>query len=865
MRGPNIWSAEHCKLIVLKTEFKDIGTSEIKSLCDQLGKFIPSINEQLESILKDRDEGKRHHGFAKILALLTLKLQQPDKEELSYYNTNELNESIYAIAEYEDEELASKAAETAASIINSCLSGEWNEPFEESYENAKKRYTRNAEGPTTNEILKAAQKRDIPITKVAEGRYSLLGYGKYRKRLEASIGNDTARIGIDIAGNKHLTKQLFKEAQLPVPDGVVVYDGEDLEEAIDRLDFPLVVKPHNGHHGRYVTTNICDKESLLQAFNLAKQYSPKVIVEKFISGNDYRFLVINYKVVAAALRSPALVVGDGHSTIHELIEKVNADPLRANGHKGVLTKIEVDEDTTKILTRQNLNLDSVLENGFVLNLKDTANLSTGGTATDVTDEIHPDNIVFAERAARVVGLDICGLDIIAPEVKTPFIENGASIIEVNAAPGLRMHFSPSKGTPRNVGKAIIDMMFPDSKDGRIPIVAVTGTNGKTTTTRLVAHIAQANGYNTGFTTTEGIYINNTQVAKGDCSGPKSSKVILQDPSVDMAVLECARGGILRSGLAFDKCDVGIVTNVASDHLGLKDICTIEDMARVKQVVPLAVKKDGYAILNACDKLVVKMGQSVSSKVGLFSIDPDNARFEEHCSNNGIGATKDHDDNVIIRDGQKIIHVENVKNIHITMNGMADFMTENVLAAVLAAYSLKIPVESIRKGLTTFYPNEKQAPGRLTTIDFENCKVMVDYAHNPHGLEAFAKLMSKINAYKVGIITAVGDRRDQDIISVGKLVAAIYDELIIRIDEDTRGRDPEEIIQLLRQGITEVDPAIKYHIIPDMKEAVHYAISNAKAESYIVVSADHAEKAIKIVKEVKGELSTSNKTVRSQNT
>ena len=852
MRGPNIWSNKHQQLIVLKLALDQTKEINIEFIYEELIQLFPGH----KNIFKEIKSSKSSEQFliAKLLALTGLLLQANSAPQLDYFNVNVLNKiSFYSVFEYLDEEHGKTAATILVAILKNLIAGR---PYLSLAIDLKKLadiYLSNKDGPSTREIIDAAIKKNIPVKRIAEGRYTLLGQGKYQKKIEASISENTGMIAVRVAGNKDLTKQLLSDAMIAVPAGIVVYNEDELEEVIKKLGFPLVTKPINGHQGKCITTNIKDYKSLFEGFKVAKEYSRSVIVEKFITGNDYRFLMINCKLVAAAQRSPASVTGDGHSTIFELIEKVNRDPLRGEGHASVLTKIVVDDITESILAKKQLNLNSVLEAGKKLDLKDTANLSTGGTAADVTADVHPDNVSFAERAARIIGLDICGIDIMATDVKKPFSETGGVVLEVNAAPGLRMHVAPSAGTPRKVGKKIIEMMFPFTPDGRIPIVAVTGTNGKTTTTRLMAHIAKEQGFCVGFTATEGIYLDGKQIVSGDCTGPRSAAVILHDPWVDFAVLETARGGIIRSGLAFDQCDIGIVTNVANDHLGLNDIYTVEDMARVKKVVPLSVKKEGYAILNASNDLVYQMAEGLTCNIGLFSLDPENIHIQKHCKKGGIAVVKNKEGDIIIRDGNNEIVVENVENIPITMKGNAGFMTENVMPVVLASYVLKFPLEKIKKGLQSFYPSEEQTPGRLNIIDISNVHVMVDYAHNSHGIKAFSELMKKIDEYKTGIITGVGDRRDEDIAEVGKLSAEIYDEVIIRIDEDTRGRQPEEIVSLIKKGINSVNPELPVKVIPDTKKAILHALHESKPGSYIVVNADYAHKTLQIVKDIKNEL------------
>jgi cyanophycin synthetase len=853
MRGPNMWSDKHHKLIVIKLNNLQTNENLTNNLCHRIVNIFPPLHNVVKEIEKKSCDAPGQMTLAQLLAVTGLELQALTTPRLSYHNAHLLGEdSYYAVFEYHDEEHGIKAAEVASSILRSVINDESYDHLAEDLKRLKDICRYHSQGPSTAEIVNEAVSRNIPVKEVAGGRFISIGQGKYQKRIQASISDDTSLIAVNIAGDKNLTKEILAEAMLPVPKGIVVTREDELERAIERIGFPLVTKPLDGHQGKCITTHITKYSTLKQGFNVAKTYPRRVIVEQHITGDDYRFLVINYKLVAAAKRLPASVTGNGVSTIAELIDMVNKDPRRGKGHNSVLTRIEVDEATEKLLAYHRRTVDTVLPKGEIQVLKDTANLSTGGTAIDVTDEVHPDNIAFAERAARIIGLDICGLDIMATDVSTPFTENGGAIIEVNAAPGLRMHFAPSVGLPRKPGKAIIDMMFPNNSTGRVPIVAITGTNGKTTTSRLMGHVVQKQGFVTGLTATEGIYINGKQIVSGDCSGPKSSGVILQDPSVEFAVLECARGGILRSGLAFDQCDVGIVTNVAADHLGLKDIYTVEDMARVKEVVPKSVKKTGYAILNAGDKLVFDMRSRLGCNVALFSLDEKNEHIQEHCKKGGIAAYKNSDGYIIIKDGTKEISIEHVSNIPITLGGRATFNIENVLPVVLSAYVLKFNMEKVKQALTAFEATAENAPGRLNIIEINNRHVIVDYAHNPHSFQAFAQLMNNIKEHKTGIITGVGDRRDEDIINLGSIAAKMYDEIIIRIDKDTRGRKPGDIVKLLEEGIKKGNDKIPHRVIADIQDALRYSLNNSKEGSYIVLNAEKVDKTLAMVKQLKEE-------------
>jgi cyanophycin synthetase len=577
-----------------------------------------------------------------------------------------------------------------------------------------------------------------------------------------------------------------------------------------------------------------------------------VIVEKYIVGYDFRVLVINYKFICAALRTPAAVTGDGEHKIQWLVDETNKDPRRGYGHEKVLTQITIDQFTQKMLDEKGYTLETVPAKGELVLLKPTANLSTGGTSTDVTDEVHPVNIFMAERIARIIGLDICGIDIMAPELRHPITENGGAILEVNAAPGFRMHVEPSDGLPRNAAEPVIDMLFPKGSNGRIPIIAITGTNGKTTTTRLTAHICKAAGKKVGYTTSDGVYIQNQLMMKGDCTGPVSARFVLSDPTVDFAVLECARGGLLKAGLAFDKCDVAIVTNVTADHMGLGGINTLEQMARVKSVVPETVREGGYAILNAEDDLVYKMKDDLACNVAFFSMDENNPRIKKHCKKGGYAAVFENGYVTILKGTWKI-RVLKVTDIPITFDGKALHNIMNTLPAVLAAYLFReISIEDIRTGLSTFIPSPALTPGRLNVFEFKKCKFIVDFAHNPAGLDLLGNFVSKMEGSpKVGIISGTGDRRDEDIRELGSLSAKYFDEIIIRCDKNLRGRTAEEIVQLLVEGINEGKTKdIPVEIIYKEPEAIVFAYQNAKPGSLITIMCDVVSEALDFIKDLK---------------
>jgi cyanophycin synthetase len=843
MRGPNMWSADHRKLIVVKLDLSGSSDTEIQTISDHIKR---NYNVKV-SASEEKDKYKELAGLINDLIVEV----QPGSASL-YNKTEFFGSSYYLISEYDVEEVGKEAAYSVLDMVDAILKGDKPAPISDLKKELERILQRYHAGPSTSTIISAAQERNIPVIRTTGG-YFMFGYGKYQKRIAASIAETTGYIGVDIACDKDITKRVLDEACIPVPKGALVRKEASLNEVAEEIGFPLVVKPWDGNQGKGVTGNINDMAALQKAYALAEAYSNPVIVEKYITGTDHRFLVVNYKFIAAAKRIPACVIGNGSSTIQELIDEVNTDPARGDGHQNSMTKIKVDEFTLNLLERKKLSLQSVVEKGECVYLKDTANLSTGGTAEDVTDEVHEENIRLAERIARIIGLDICGIDIMAPDVSTPITKNGGAILEVNAAPGLRMHIAPIKGKPRDVGNAIIDLMFPDKNKIRIPIVAVTGTNGKTTTSRLMAYVARQK-FNVGLTTTDGIYLNGDLLCEGDCTGPKSSGLILREPGIDFAVLECARGGIIRSGLAFDECDIAIVTNIAEDHIGLKDINTLEDLARVKVVVPRSVKADGYAILNAADDLVYKMKDQINCKIGLFSLDKNNERFTEHCKNGGYGVTVSENNEIVILKGNDTeIVVTNIEKIPLTLDGKADFMVENVLPVVLASYLLDFDMEKVKDALHRFNPSTDKTPGRLNMFAVNGVNVIVDYAHNPHGLKAVGRYLSHLDKPKTGIVTGVGDRRDIDIVEVGKIAAEIYDKVIIRIDEDTRGRTAEEISDLITEGINKIDRNKPYYSIPDTRNALKFALENSEKDSYVIISADNIPETINIMKELENEL------------
>jgi cyanophycin synthetase len=859
LRGPNYWSVNRSRLIQMKLDLEDMEqkpTNLIPGFRERLEKMFPSLIEHRCSV------GERGGFFQRIeegtwmghvIEHIALEIQTLAGMDTGFGRTRGTGKEgeYYVCFSYLEEDAGVYAARISVKIVQAIADGE---DYDMSDDIMRLREIREDTrlGPSTGCIVEEAAKRGIPYIRLNKHSLVQLGYGIHQKRIRATIASTTGNIAVDIACDKEETKNLLGAAEIPVPKGDVIRTEEGLKSVIDRIGYPIVIKPIDGNHGKGNTTNITTWEQAIKAFEAAKYFSRSVIVERYITGFDFRILVINYKFICAALRTPASVVGDGKNTIQYLIDETNRDPRRGYGHEKVLTQITIDQFTQKMLDEKSYTLETVPAKDELVLLKPTANLSTGGTSTDVTDEIHPANLIMCERIARIIGLDICGIDIMATDLRTPVTENGGCILEVNAAPGFRMHIEPSVGLPRNVAEPVVDMLFPKGSAGNIPIIAITGTNGKTTTTRLTAHIAKTAGYKVGYTTSDGVYIQNQMMMKGDCTGPVSSQFVLKDPTVDFAVLECARGGILKNGLAFRNCDVAIVTNISADHIGLGGIESMEQMAKVKAVVPETVFKHGYAILNAEDDLVYGMKKGLNCNIALFSMDENNERILEHCQNGGYAAVFENG-YITIMKGTWKIRVIKVTEVPITYAGKAMHNVMNCLPAVLATYFWRnIGIEDIRLALQTFVPSASQTPGRLNLFQFKKFKFLADFAHNPAGLNLLCDFVSKMDGTpKVGIISGTGDRRDEDIRELGRISAKNFDEIIIRCDKNLRGRTAEEIVGLLVEGINESKVKdIPIEIIYNEKDAIMHAYDTAKSGSLITIMCDVVSEALDLIKSLK---------------
>lgn len=843
MRGPNYWSIRRHKLIQMRLDLEDMEqkpTNKIPGFRERLEKLFPTMYGHRCSIGTPGGFFKRVEDgtwMGHVIEHIALELQTLAGMFCGFGRTRGTGkDGVYNVVfSYMEEKAGVYTAKAAVRIAEALIAGN-DYDLAEDIQNLREIREEERLGPSTGCIVDEAVARGIPYIRLNKRSLVQLGYGVNQRRIRATIASTTGSIAVDIACDKEETKNLLEAAEIPVPRGRIVYSEDGMKEAIDRIKYPIVIKPVDGNHGKGASINLNNWEDALKGLEAARKYSRGVIVEKYITGQDHRVLVINYKFVAAAIRKPASVKGDGKSTIQELIDKVNEDPRRGYGHEKTLTQIKVDEFTMDMLQKADLTLESILPAGQEQWLKPTANLSTGGTATDVTDMVHPDNIFMCERIARIIGLDICGIDIMAENLTEPVAQNGGAILEVNAAPGFRMHIDPAEGLPRNIAEPVIDMLYPPGSSARIPIIAVAGTNGKTTTTRLMAHMAKTMGHKVGFTTTDGIYIQNQLMMRGDCTGPVSAEFVLKDPTVDFAVLECARGGILRAGLGFHNCDMAIVTNVDEDHLGLQDIDTIEQLARVKAVVPDSVLPSGYAILNADNKWTAAMAKGLACKVAYFSMDEKNPLLQKHIADGGLAAIYENG-YVTICKGTWKIRVEKAVNIPLTFGGRAAYNIANVLPTLLAGFIRNYKVEDMRVALATFIPGPAQTPGRMNIFRFKHFEVMIDYAHNTAGFEAIGEMLSKIEAKHVGVIAGVGDRRDEDTIALGAQAAKMFEEIVIRQDKNLRGKTEDEIIDLIKQGIQSVDPNKKITAFKKERDAIDFAIKNARKGTFLTICSD----------------------------
>lgn len=854
LRGPNIWA----NFPVLEAwvdleELKDTSSEMIPGFNERLMAWLPTMVEHRCSV---GERGgffvrlRRGTYMAHILEHVTLELQSLAGTPVGYGRARESNvDGIYKVAiAYRDEKLGLACIDKAFELI---LAAVHDRPFDIDAEVAKlKEYAYDVcLGPSTRSIVDAAKARGIPWRRLNEGSLVQLGYGHRQRRICTAEADSTSAIAESIAQDKDLTRMLLKTIGVPTPEGRPVESAEDAWEAAQDIGLPVVIKPQYGNHGRGVATNLQDREQVEAAYRAAREEGRSIVCERHAPGDDYRILVIGGKMVAAARREPAHVIGDGQTTVQQLIDIVNKDPRRSDGHGTSLSMIKIDAVALGVLLEQGMTPDTIPPLGKKVLIRRNANLSTGGTAADVTDLVHPDVARQAVEAARVIGLDIAGVDVVAQDITQPLQGQRGVVVEVNAGPGLRMHLEPSSGEPRAVGQAIIDMMFPEEQNGRIPIVSVTGVNGKTTTTRLIAHIVSCSNKKVGMTCTDGIYIAGRRIDSGDCSGPQSARAVLMNPSVEAAVLETARGGILREGLGFDMCDVGVVTNIGEgDHLGLSDIETIEQLAKVKRCVIEAVHKNGYGVLKANDPLTAEMAEKCKGQVVFFAIDSNDPVLVAHREKGGRCAFV-RDNAVVLAEGPTDFTLLSLERIPLTHNGRVGFQVENVLAAAAACWALGMPCEQIRLGLESFSAHMDKVPGRFNLLEIHGATVVVDYGHNPSSLLAIAEALEQFpHPSRTVIYSAAGDRRDEDIIRQGEILANHFDRIVLYEDQYLRGRQPGEIMKLFKQGMDGGKRVKEIHEVQGWQNAVDRALKLINKGEFLLMQADVIDEAVQYLRQ-----------------
>ena len=795
LRGPNLWTRHTAVEALVRCKGDELDLSSCPEFEKHLRQLFPGLGQ-----LSPTDR-KSPLSMAHAIEATTLHLQIQAGCPVTFSRTTATNEKgVYQVAvEYTEEEVGCLAIKLARDLCSAAShAGEFD--VEVAIDQLRGLDEDIRLGPSTGSIVNAAIARGIPFRRLTEGSLVQLGWGSKQRRIQAAEIDATSAIAESIAQDKELTKKLLHAAGVPVPLGRPVTSVQDAWAAAQEIGLPVVVKPRDGNQGKGISVNIATQEGVMTAYNTAKSFRDDVLVERYLPGSDFRLLVVGNKLVAAARRDPPLVIGNGKNTVCELVELVNADPRRGEGHATSLTKIRLDDIAKNRLKEQGLDENSVPAKGTRVILRNNANLSTGGTATDVTDDVHQEVAARAIAAAQMVGLDICGVDVVCESVLLPMEEQGGGVVEVNAAPGLRMHLSPSFGKGRDVGEAVIATMFPNGEDGRVPVIAVTGTNGKTTTVRLTSHLLRTHGLRVGMTNTDGVYVNGRQTDSGDCSGPRSARNVLAHPDVDAAVLETARGGMLREGLAFDRCHVAVVTNIGmGDHLGLNYISTVEDLAVLKRMIVQNVAASGTAVLNATDPLVARMAVNCPGDVIFFGLDTHHPIIATHRAQ-GKRVLFVEDDHIVAMQGQHSVRIP-LSEVPVTRSGAIAFQIENAMASIAAAWAINIPWETICKGLATFISDIQGVPGRFNVFEYKGATVIADYGHNPDAIKALVQAVTNLPAQKRSVvISGAGDRRDDDIREQTRIIGDAFDEVVLYQDACQRGRVDGEVLKLLRQGL-----------------------------------------------------------------
>ncbi|MDP7038736.1 MAG: cyanophycin synthetase [Myxococcota bacterium] len=859
-RGPNLYA--HFPVIRLTLNLGELEkwpSAKVPGFNDKLIAALPSLKEHTCSYgtpggfirrLTENDGTWMGH----ILEHIAIEVQQLAGAKVTFGKTRSTGETgiYHVVYAYEEERVGMAAMELAMRLIGHLLREGLELPefkkdedfnFGEELDELIGFAQRRQLGPSTASLVKAAEERDIPWLRLNDYSLVQFGHGKHQQRVQATITSQTRHIAVEISSDKEETHKILADLGLPVPHQELVRNSKAAIKVAKRIGFPLVIKPYNGNHGRGVTLNIENEEQVIAALENAQKHARTAVMETMIAGFDHRMLVVDGKLVAVSKRVPGHVVGDGKKTIAELIDIVNSDPRRGIGHEKVLTRIELDYQAQRLLEAAEYNAETVLKEGEIFYLRSTGNLSTGGTAIDMTDEVHPDNQEMAMRAAKAVGLDVAGVDFITPDVTRSYKDLGGAICEINAAPGFRMHVAPTEGKPRDVAGPVMDMLFPPNTPARIPMASVTGTNGKTTTARMLAHMHKMSGCTVGLATTDGVYIDGVRTVEGDMTGPKAAQMILRDPDVDMAVLETARGGLVRSGLGFRTCNVGAVLNVASDHLGLRGIDTLEDLAAVKRIVP-EVARD-CAVLNADDMHCLKMADHTKAKrIAYFTMNPRNDLVRQHIQAGGLAAVLEEGINghmITLYDDGAHMPLLWTHLIPATMEGKALHNVANAMAAAVMAYAMDVKMENIRQGLRTFDTSYFQVPGRLNIFNELPFKVILDYGHNASAIKCMVDLVERLDAEgkKICVLAAPGDRRNEDILEIAKVAAqGNFDKIIVRRDDNPRGRDEAEVPQLLHKGLKEAGyPESQIELIVDEQEAVNRALQLGEHGDLILIFGD----------------------------